>query len=159
MLNVTVWAIFKHCVEVLYKKLLCRDIKERKRRRQLNAIIRPSTKSLRAREDGDQIVPMIQIKVTAEIAEPNIRRSDNVVPEIRVEEPTTIVGGAPSLSEGTSSGNQWKSVSKIESTANLKNSPFPFFAPNWSLFRSEKRRIEVTLLQKRTLAEHFLVFC
>ena len=49
---------------------------------------------------------MIQIKVTAEIAEPNIRRSDNVVPEIRVEEPTTIVGGAPSLSEGTSSGNQ-----------------------------------------------------
>ena len=48
---------------------------------------------------------MIQIKVTAE-ENPNIRRSDNVVPEIRVEEPTTIVGGAPSLSEGTSSGSQ-----------------------------------------------------
>ena len=83
------------------KKFLCRDIKERKRRRQLNAIIRPSTKSIRTREDGDQIIPMIQIKVTEE---PNPRRSENVVPEIRVEEPTTILGGAPSLSEGTSSG-------------------------------------------------------
>ena len=64
-----------------------------------NAVIRPAAKSLRA-EEGKIMIPMVQIKVTKDEIQ---SRTPDVVPEIRVDEPTTL-GGGPSVSEGTSSG-------------------------------------------------------
>ena len=62
---------------------------------------------------------MVQIKVEHS-------RTPDVVPEIRVDEPTTL-GGGPSVSEGTSSGNHHNNGPPEFYTEQRESFPLPIY--------------------------------